>query len=461
MTRINSRHPWAIVGGGFLGMTLALRLAQQGKVVTLFEAAPYLGGVASAWRLGDVVWDRHYHVTLHSDTHLRSLLAELRLEDELQWKRARTGFFAESRLHSMSSAMEFLRFPPLNLIEKARLGVTILRASRIQDSSELEKIPVQRWLETWSGKAVTRKLWLPLLRAKLGDGYRETSAAFISNTIARMYSARRTSTKAEMFGYVPGGYARILKSFEELLTRSGVSIRLGQPVRAVRRTCTGELRVEVGRECSEDFSRVVVATAAPLTAELCPSLLHEERERLRGIKYQGLICASLLLKEPLSPFYITNIADTSVPFTAVIEMSALVDRKEFGGRSLVYLPKYLSPSSSYLGQSFAQIREDFVKALEHMHPAFSRANIDCFQISRVKYLLPVPTINFSASIPPFFTSVPGLYVVNSAQIVDGTLNVNETVRLAESAAQRLDDLTPVSDYPIPALFRHEFAASHS
>src|SRR5262249_48368757 len=65
---------WAVVGGGFLGMTLALRLAQQGQSVTLFEAAPFLGGVAAPWRLGDLVWDRHYHVILSSDAHLRALL---------------------------------------------------------------------------------------------------------------------------------------------------------------------------------------------------------------------------------------------------------------------------------------------------------------------------------------------------------------------------------------------------
>ena len=71
------QQKWAIIGGGFLGMTLALRLAQQGKAVTLFEASPSLGGLAGTWRLGDVIWDRHYHVSLSSDGYLRSLLREL------------------------------------------------------------------------------------------------------------------------------------------------------------------------------------------------------------------------------------------------------------------------------------------------------------------------------------------------------------------------------------------------
>src|SRR5436309_7492530 len=115
---------WGIVGGGFLGMTLAHRLAQHGQDVTLFEAAPQLGGLAAAWNLGDVVWDRHYHVTLLSDTSLRKILDELGLEQDMRWVQTRTGFYMDGQLYSMSNSLEFLRFPPLSLLGKIRLGAT-------------------------------------------------------------------------------------------------------------------------------------------------------------------------------------------------------------------------------------------------------------------------------------------------------------------------------------------------
>jgi len=54
---------WGIVGGGMLGMTLAWELAKAGHRVSLFEASREAGGLASAWRLGDIIWDRHS--TLH------------------------------------------------------------------------------------------------------------------------------------------------------------------------------------------------------------------------------------------------------------------------------------------------------------------------------------------------------------------------------------------------------------
>jgi protoporphyrinogen oxidase len=427
---------WAVVGGGFLGMTLALRLAQQGKAVTLYEAAPNLGGLASAWHLGDIVWDRHYHVTLQSDSNLRSLLRELRLEQELKWSTTRTGFYTDSRFYSLSNTLEFIKFPPLNLVDKLRLGATIFYASKIKDWKSLEKTLVIDWLARWSGPRVVEKIWLPLLRAKLGENYRQTSAAFIWATIARMYAARRAGMKREVFGYVPGGYARTIDEFAKVLKDNNVSYRLGQPVRKIHSDAGSSVRVDLADGTSETFNDVVLTVAAPLAVRICPQLSGAEKKQLNLIQYQGIICASLLLKKPLSEFYITNITENWVPYTAVIEMSALVERSQFGGRTLVYLPKYVPSDSSEFKLDDDEIQDRFLGALERMYPKFHREDVLCFRISRVQHLLPISTLHYSDSLPSMSTSLPGVHIVNSVHIVNGTLNLNETVQLAESAAAK-------------------------
>jgi protoporphyrinogen oxidase len=435
MTRKPSR--WAVVGGGVLGMMLAHRLSQQGKQVTLFEAAGQLGGLASAWELGDVVWDRHYHVILLSDTHLRDLLGELGLEDDLVWKETRTGFYTDGQLYSMSNTLEFLRFPPLGLIDKLRLGLTIFYASKIRNWKRLEKVSVENWLRRWSGRRTFEKIWLPLLRAKLGENYRQASAAFIWAIIARMYAARRTGLKKEMFGYVRGGYARILERFVDLLERDGVEFRLGTRVEKIARE-DGQTVVRTADGRQEAFEGVVVTSPAPIAERICPGLSADEKDRLRGIQYQGIICASLLLKQPLAGYYVTNITDPWVPFTAVIETSALVNREEFGGHCLVYLPKYVTPDDPAFGWSDDEVREKFLAALERMVPHVHRDEVLAFRVSRVKHVLAISTLNYSERLPPLVTSVPGLYVINSAHIVNGTLNVNETLALAERAVGLLN-----------------------
>src|SRR3954447_23244138 len=77
LQKMNPTENIAVVGSGFLGMTLALRLAQAGHRVTLFESAGEIGGLASAWEIGGYTWDKHYHVTLASDSHTRGLVEEL------------------------------------------------------------------------------------------------------------------------------------------------------------------------------------------------------------------------------------------------------------------------------------------------------------------------------------------------------------------------------------------------
>ncbi len=421
----------AIVGGGMLGLTLALRLAEAGSAVTVFEAAEDFGGLASAWTLGDITWDRHYHVTLFSDTRLRALLEDLGLGDDVCWTSVGTGFYSGGRFHPMNGALDFLRFPPLGLIGKLRLGLTILGGSRIKDPMPLERVSVETWLTKWSGRKTFDKIWRPLLRAKLGERYRDASAAFIWAIIVRLYAARRAGLGAERFGYVRGGYARVLATLERRLRELGVELVANARVTEMRSLPEDEVELAFALGDSRRFARAVVTVAAPLAAALVPQLNADERERLASKVYGGIVCASVVLDEPLGPYYVTNLTDDWVPFSAVIDMSCVVDRAAWNGKALVYLPKYVRPDDPLFEASDAAIEATFLAALERMYPRFSRGEVRAFRVSRVREVFPIATLGYSQRIPPIATSVPGIFVLNSTHIVNGTLNVNETISLVE------------------------------
>ncbi len=453
----------AVIGSGFLGLTLALRLAEQGNRVTVYESAPEIGGLASAWQIGDVVWDKHYHVTLLSDSFTRKIVEEIGLKDEFEWVETKTGFYTDGKLVSMSNTLEFLQFPPLGLIGKFRLGATIFYASKVKDWKSLEKIPVEDWLTKLSGKRTFEKMWKPLLKAKLGEAHRETSAAFIWATIQRMYAARNSGLKREMFGYVRGGYARILKKFAAHLKEKGVGIRLNSPVEKIEKSSREKVKIFITEDteraelfrkksfygdakklseistrsvssAAENFDKVILTCPSNIAAKICPQLTGTEKRKLEDIKYQGIVCASVLMKKSLSRFYVTNITDET-PFTGIIEMSALVDRKEFGGNALVYLPKYVAPDDELFEKSDAEIEEIFLNALEKMYPHFDAKDVVEFKISRVRNVFPIPTLNYSTNVPDVKTSLENIFIVNAAQITNGTLNVNETIQLAEKFAE--------------------------
>jgi protoporphyrinogen oxidase len=365
------------------------------------------------------------------------LLAELGLESDMQWVQTKTGFYTNGKLYSMSNSIEFLRFPPLGLVDKFRLALTILYASRIKDWHALERIKVTDWLTRLSGRRTTQKIWLPLLRAKLGQNYEKTSAAFIWATIARMYAARRSGLKKEMFGYVPGGYARILDSLAQALTEAGVVVKLEHVAKRVIAQEKGSVEVTFTNGQMRSFDQAVLTVPAPVVADLCPQLTQEEQQKARGIEYQGILCASLLLRKPLAGFYVTNITDTWVPFTAVIEMSALVDPRHFNGNALVYLPKYVPSGDASFSKTDDELHSTFVDALARMYPHFSPADVLSFQVSRVRQVFAIPTLGYSQRVPSVNTSQPGIHVVNSAQILNGTLNVNETIQLVEKSLPEL------------------------
>lgn len=471
----------AIVGSGFLGMTLALRLTQAGNRVTVFESASEIGGLASAWEIGGYTWDKHYHVTLLSDTNTRKIVEELGLGDEFRWVETKTGFYTGGKLLSMSNALEFLKFPALGLIGKARLAATIIYASRIKNWKALEKITVEKWLTRLSGKKTFQNIWKPLLIAKLGESYKDTSAAFIWATIQRMYAARKSGMKKEMFGYVRGGYARVLERFSDVLIENGVEVRLNSKIQEIEKLDTGKLVVHTaktrrrtdkalrimgakttyaayktaavgapgfsagfmtapeianvrsfpGVKIDQGFDKVILTCPSNVAAEILPQLEPAERADLANIRYQGIVCASVLMKASLSNFYVTNITDES-PFTGVIEMTAMVDKKEFGRNALVYLPKYVAPDDELFERSDDEIRETFLSALEKMYPHFKRKDVIAFRVSRVRQVFPLPVLNYSQDLPSTKTSIDGVYIVNSSHIVNGTLNVNETVQLLET-----------------------------
>ena len=288
------------------------------------------------------------------------------------------------------------------------------------------------WLGRWSGQRTLDRMWRPLLRSKLGDAADRVSAAFIWATIARLYAARRGGLKEERFGYLPGGYSRILTRLAEAVRTAGGEIRTNARVTSVRSDGAG---VTIEAADGGRFDAAVLTAPPAQAAALLPDLPADERAALQAVEYQGILCASVVLRRPLGGFYVTNLLDPELPFTGVIEMSSLVDPAEFGGRHLVYLPRYAGKTDVAWGWTDDTLRTKFLGGLTRMYPDLSTEDVVDFRVSRVRQVFALPTLYYSDRLPPATTSLPMIYQVNSSQIVSSTLNVNETIALADTALE--------------------------
>src|SRR5580692_9284572 len=110
-----------IVGGGFTGLTAALRLsAEKNYSVTLVESSDHLGGLAAGFPLCGTMLEKTYHHLFLTDTSILDLVRELGLEDKLVWHDSSVGIFRDGQVHPFKTPRDLLGFKPCSFIGRWR-----------------------------------------------------------------------------------------------------------------------------------------------------------------------------------------------------------------------------------------------------------------------------------------------------------------------------------------------------
>jgi protoporphyrinogen oxidase len=425
-----------IIGGGMMGLATAYYLNKKGHQVTILEKETEIGGLSRSTEiLPGLRWDRFYHVILTTDEELLKFLDELGLTPEVKFRETKTGFYTDGQFHSMSSTAEFLKFKPLSPYNKLRLGAGIFYTSKINDWKRLEKIYVKTWLIRVFGRRNYEKMWKPLLRSKLGTARNQTSAAFIWATIKRYYGTRQSSSKKEMMGCVSGGYYSILKRIGDHLSENGTKIITDYEANKIEPTEEGRIKILSQSDSNYKFDRVIATVPNHVIAQFCQGMHEEFTSRLEMVSYLRVICAIIVLKRSLTPFYVTNLMDSELAFTGLIEASHVIPPEVLNGNTLVYLPKYVPPEDPFYEKSDKEILDHFLNDLKKMFPDLQDNDIIAKSLHRERYVQPLQEIGYSDKILPIQTPVQNFYMVNTTMILNSTLNNNQVIRLAHKAAE--------------------------
>lgn len=424
-----------------MGMALAHKLSADGHKVTVIEHGKQPGGLATWHDFGGFNWDKFYHVILPSDRNLIGLIKDLDMSDDLQWHRTYTGFFVDDKLHSISSNVEFLKFPLLSFISKIRLGFTMLYAARINSWRRLETVSCEQWLRKISGNENVDKLWKPLLLAKLGPSYERVSAVFIWSYIKRMFSARDKSASAEHLGHVKGGYESIFAALQSSIESSGGEIKLNESVELVQSLENGGIELKTEQQSYELDHVICTSPVNVLKQIVSPEMIKfgtgknepdtdsstNTSTQTNDVEYLGVVCVVVVSKTPLTHYYVVNIADEEIPFTGVIGMSNVVSTDNTAGQHLTYLPRYMLSTDEELQESDAYFEERFLKGLKKMFPEFDYNDIVDIHVNRAIKVQPLQVLNYSKQVPSAETHHDRLHVLNTSQFVNATLNNNEVI----------------------------------
>jgi protoporphyrinogen oxidase len=424
----------AIVGGGIMGMTVGYLLACRGVTVHVFEHSPVLGGLAGPMTLQDgTEVDRFYHAILSTDEHLRALCQELGIAEHLRFRPTRTGVYIGGGIHQMSDIWQFLRFPPLNPVDRLRLGLTIFSAQRTKSWEALEAISLEDYLVARSGRRLFDTFWAPMLNAKFDGEYDHVPATWMWSRFVRTTAGRKGVRQQELTGHLVGGYATLMKAMADKITSRGGRVHLNTPVQEVvvsQGSCTG-LRLTDGFHA---YNRVVLTMQMPVAARLLPGAPPSFLDALTRIRYLGIVCPLLVLDRPLSDFWVTNVADRSVPLTGVIETTSYIDTAYVGGHHLVYAPKYTAPDSTWMKASDEDIRAHWMNALTRMFPTLRSEHVKEFRIHRERFVEPLRDVTQATQIPGVQTPIQHLHLVTTAQIYPALTNGESVTAHARRAA---------------------------
>jgi protoporphyrinogen oxidase len=418
-----------VIGGGVLGLALAYYLARDGAEVTVFEGKPEPGGLLQYVRVDDSWIDKYYHCILSSDSDLLRLVDEIGLRDQVRFTETKQGFFRQGKVHPITSSKDVLLFPPLSLIDRFRLGLTVLAASRINDWGKLEEEPVEDWLVRLGGRGTFEKLWKPLLRAKFDGNYQRTPATYIWSRLKRTTSTREGARQKEMMGYFIGSYRTFINRLVERIEEYGGKIQTGARVQEII-IDRGQARGIVVDGATIPLDQVIATTPLPVLQRLVPDPYRGFVDVPESSTYLGVICGLLLLDRPLSPNYTMYIADETIPFTGLIETTSMIAPEHVGGYHLVYLPKYVTPDSPWVNKSDDEFRELYLTHLQRMFPAFQKEWVRHSFVFRERLVEPLHQIGKRRPIMPVESGINGMFVVNNAQIYPDLTNCQASVRHA-------------------------------
>ncbi|MHB8626252.1 MAG: NAD(P)/FAD-dependent oxidoreductase [Aggregatilineales bacterium] len=433
MASTTSTPHLAIIGGGIMGLTLAYRLSQQGIKVTLYERSDNPGGLASFFMVNGARVDRFYHTILSSDTSMHALIQETGVADKLHFTETKQGFYDNGKLYPFNTPRDLMLYPPLNLFQRFRLGLQVIYAQFESDWRKIDQIPVKNWLIRVSGRGVYEKVWAPLLRAKFDTTASDVPATYIWSRLRRMMGTRQGVTSKEMMCYLENGYYTLIEAMAAHCEQLGVEICLN--------TAVQEIAIENGRAVGVRINNVLMAYSAvistvpsPILKSLIPAAPDTFGDLLAKQEYLGVICPLLILKESLMPYYVLNITDPSIPFTAVVETTRLIDPQYVKGQHLVYLPKYIAPDNAMAKWSDEQIKGEWMTHFKRMFPAFDERLISDFIVQRARYVEAIRPLGTLDQIPPIKTPVTGLYMGNTVMFYPDLGNGEAVTRFAQKVA---------------------------
>lgn len=423
MAQSNLSRPVVVVGGGISGLTAAYRLVKAGVPVRLIESTDQLGGLGMGAEIDGIEIERFYHCIMPSDEHLLSLMAEIGLSDDIQWQPTKMGMIADGARYPFNSAADLLRFTPLSIGQRVRLGAVSLMLRRLGRGKDLDNLRTEDWLRGLYGKTVWERILQPLFGAKFGTKFGDVPALYLYQRLGR-------ESNVAVRGYPRGTYSSMVRGLAAAIEAGGGTIETGVRVVQISSDAHG---ATVRLANSEQITaRSVIATVPlPLLRSVADDELRTVLPDLR-LEFQGVVNAVFLLENPLDGHYWAPVINCGTEFDGVVEMSALTGTDRYRGRSLVYVMHYCERTSPLFEEPESSIAARWSEQLRSLYPdrIGHDSAIRSVKVFKAPFVEPVHSVGYGARVPDSHVAGTRVFLATTAQIYPDVTSWNSSVGLA-------------------------------
>ena len=188
----------------------------------MIEREPLPGGLAAGFEIEPGMWlEKFYHHLFRSDHARHRPDRGARPRRSAGLAAPLTATLRDGRIHQLDSPASLLRFSPLPVVDRLRMGAALASLKAMPNPRLLEGQTAADWIRRWMGSAAYDVVWGPLLRGKFGDAAPE---------IAMPWFWARVHDRTQQLGYLRGGFQRLYDRLAEGVRSAGGETRFGTAV---------------------------------------------------------------------------------------------------------------------------------------------------------------------------------------------------------------------------------------
>ncbi|AUT60268.1 NAD(P)/FAD-dependent oxidoreductase [Paraburkholderia terrae] len=435
---MSNQQDVVIVGAGFTGLTAGLDLARAGRKVLIIEKDNAPGGLAGTFEFKNgVTIEKFYHHWFNNDAFVPELARELGIEDQIVTLPSRTGMYFNGKLWRLSTPMDLLKFSPLSLIDRIRLGLLVFKVRQIKDWRTIEHLSIREWLEPLCGKNVFRIVWQPLIESKFSVFADAVNAVWFWKKLV-LRGSTRDKQGGEQLAYFKGGFGRLAQAMADEIVRRGGEIRYNTDVSGVH-TENGRvvaLNTPEGPVAAKEF---LLTPSFAVIANMFDGAADQKwLASLRRVNYLGNMCLVLQMDRSLSDTYWLNVNDPGFPFVGVIEHTNFDAPENYDGKHIVFISRYLATQDPVWAYGDKEYLDFAIEHLQRMFPEFSESWVQEFRVWRAEYAQPVTERDYSKYVPGQATPFNNATISTMAQIYPEDRGTNYAIREGRNVAKAIN-----------------------